>query len=496
MDIEKEYSCLEKNNLMYHKQIDCDFDCQETLQQYSDDILRVVKCESHSQIISYRIDSNGIEIDGKTEICITYYNDKNEICYTDFDTEFTKKVNISHLSDNAFACVIPVTKYNNYRLVNQRRIDVHISLCLDISVYDSSKCPCITSCANSKLKIEQIDSADIFDSSISKIEFDEEFSISSASSPIKRIISDNTNIFLDDCKIIKDKMLIKLSVNICVLYTTDESIEDIQKAEHTFQLSKIIDVSGLNDNDIIIPNIQLSSVFLKAKNTTASSLNEIEVYGEIALYSVYIHKDKKHIVTDGYVIGHNTNCDYSQYNCITDFEHLSDTVNDSIRFKFNTEFKEVFDISVTPNSFSCHHGKLTIHLVAKALCRSLDGAMCYISSESECIIDTKDYDSIIASGFIQSLDYNIESGNEINVRLSLQLKAFLFKEKTINVLCEIDTDEKLIDCPALTLYFGKKDESLWDIAKRFSSDIELIEKENALSSNVLDTNRVLVIPGV
>ena len=50
--------------------------------------------------------------------------------------------------------------------------------------------------------------------------------------------------------------------------------------------------------------------------------------------------------------------------------------------------------------------------------------------------------------------------------------------------------------PVLTLYFAAKDESLWDIAKKFRSRTELIQQENQLTEDVLRQQTILLIPGV
>ena len=61
---------------------------------------------------------------------------------------------------------------------------------------------------------------------------------------------------------------------------------------------------------------------------------------------------------------------------------------------------------------------------------------------------------------------------------------------------EIEASDECINFPALTVYFGKKSESVWSIAKSFSSDIDMIMKENNLENEILDTNKVLIIPGI
>ena len=54
----------------------------------------------------------------------------------------------------------------------------------------------------------------------------------------------------------------------------------------------------------------------------------------------------------------------------------------------------------------------------------------------------------------------------------------------------------VVERTQLTLYFAKKNESVWDIAKSFSTDSKLIIDENELTSDIIDTRRVLLVPGM
>ena len=66
--------------------------------------------------------------------------------------------------------------------------------------------------------------------------------------------------------------------------------------------------------------------------------------------------------------------------------------------------------------------------------------------------------------------------------------------QNISVLTDVNETERISNTPSLTVYFGKAEESVWNIAKRFSSDENLIIEENALTSDILDADRVLIIP--
>ncbi|MBQ6212527.1 MAG: LysM peptidoglycan-binding domain-containing protein, partial [Ruminococcus sp.] len=47
---------------------------------------------------------------------------------------------------------------------------------------------------------------------------------------------------------------------------------------------------------------------------------------------------------------------------------------------------------------------------------------------------------------------------------------------------------------AIKLYFGNENESIWDIAKRYSTSVEAVMEENELSGERLENGGMLLIP--
>ncbi|MBQ7740681.1 MAG: DUF3794 domain-containing protein, partial [Eubacterium sp.] len=242
MDSVKDFSAIEITNKLLSKTIDIENDYQESLQAYNDDILKVVKCKSYNYITSIEVDVNEIKLHIKCEMYLTYYNDNSSLCYCDFEEEYTKTVSVDNLSVNAFVNAQIVDKYTNYRVINQRRIDIHSSSVISLEIYDKAKIGMLSDFQGAKLKTDSVVSSEIKSCIISKLEFDEEFSANHSEASIKRIISSSSYAYISDLKVIKDKVFVKAGVNLCVLYTTDTQNEEIIKDEYSFNASKIIDI--------------------------------------------------------------------------------------------------------------------------------------------------------------------------------------------------------------------------------------------------------------
>ncbi|MBR3738381.1 MAG: DUF3794 domain-containing protein, partial [Eubacterium sp.] len=299
MELKKEYSCFEKNENVFSKTLEIEQDFSETCPAYCDDIFRVVKCVSNSFINSVSVSQNDITVFGKTQIMLTYYNENSVLCYADFEEEFSRSVTAENLSDFAFARAQINDKYTDFRIINQRRIDVHFASVIKLFVYDKQKYPCLENCENAKFFKNSVKSADIIASNISKIEFDEEFSLPSDLPSINRIISANCYAHLDETKIIKDKVLVKASVDSNVLYTSGENEESVNSVSFSFNVSKIIDVSSVDENDIIICDVSAGNIFNKAKSLSGDKICNIELFGDIVINSLFIREKEQEFISDG-----------------------------------------------------------------------------------------------------------------------------------------------------------------------------------------------------
>ena len=494
MDTQKNYACLEHNNRIFTKSFDNDFDYQEALPAYCDDIFRVVKCLCHSYITSAEINYNEVKLYGKNEISLTYYNEESGLCFADFEEEFTKAVSVENLSDSAFSQLEITDKYTNFRVINQRRIDIHTSVNIRLSVYDKVKCPCVASCENAKLRREVTNVADVIGAKLSRIEFDEEFPLANNAKPIKRIISSFAFATLNETKIIKDKALVKALVSLSVLYTDEE--EEINKCEYSFNVSKIIEASGIDEDDYMIAEVSVDNVILKAKATGGDACGVIDAFGELSLQALFIRESEEALITDGYVLNRLADCQYSDYACRTDGKYITDSRSVNLSYDMPEDIREVLELSVALSDTVIKNGQLTAKATVTVIGATSAAGYNSFSATKTVELDADGATNAYAALSLQSYDYTLNASGALDVRMAIGVSAYTYQEGTRKVLSDIEAQEEYITYPSLTVYFGKKDESVWNIAKRFSSDIDAIVRENELSGDILEGNQILIIPKV
>jgi len=219
-------------------------------------------------------------------------------------------------------------------------------------------------------------------------------------------------------------------------------------------------------------------MYVKPKADKNNELRMIELLGDVNINASVFRKVEAELSTDSYATDNEISNTFSKLNLNTNGEVISDIINDKCTFEFeNINIVEVVDLSLNISD-----GK---NLELAAFVRNEKSELIFISQKKE--IDSLNFNS--SAIYVKSF--------EISVRYLIEYTAIRYEEKTFNVLSEINvSDTPMADSPALVVYFAKEQEQLWDIAKKFRTSVELIKTENELKDDVLQSRRILLIPGM
>ncbi len=422
---------------VFSKSIDMDLDYQENLQSYNDDMLKIIRCCVNNFIVN-----------------TAYQN----------------------------SCI---AEYCNYRVINQRRIDIHNSFQLNICAYACVSTPMLDEDDDVLIDKQQVAYVSRIGSAYVKSEFEDSVSVTDGA-PVKKVINVFADTDCNDVKLIDDKMLVKTGIRFSILYTTDSDKEEIRKCERTIEVSTIVDIAGIKENDIPFVRSRVGNLFYKVKADDNNELTVIELMGDINLACVVYRQCRIDLSEDSYSLSRNTENTFSNIDLDTDYELRKESFSDTVRFEFEAiSISQILDLSVSLQD-DC-----TLEMNAFIL----DSR-----SELQFVTDKKKLEFVRSNqlqAYISSFDYVIKSESIIEVRITINYISLKYERKKFSVVSDVEIKgDSDFDSPALVVYFADENERLWDIAKTFKTSVELIKKENELTKDVLETKRVLLIPGV
>ncbi len=472
---------------LFSKCVDVDLDFQENLMSYNDDLLKIIRCCVNNYIVNTDYANGTLTVYGKSKIYLTYVSDATSCITTaDFEEDFQKAVTIEGGFDEVSADVSVINRYSNFRVINQRRIDIHNAFALDITVCAPSPVNMIDSAEGVLIKRDTVNYLSLIGTSYSKAEFEDEATIPSDSDVIRKIINTFATVRCEDVKIIKDKMLVRAAADFSLLYTTDTEKEVIKKCEKTVSISKIVDIGGIDEGDDAIVKMTIGNVYAKPKADKNNQLRGIELIGDINVNSTVFRKVTTQISTDSYATDNEISNSFGKINLNTNGVVTSDIINDKAVFEFdNINIVEITDLSLNISDGNS--------LELSAFVRNENSELIFITQKKE--ISVKSFN--MAALYVKSFDYVLKSANEISVRFLIEYTAAEYEEKSFSVLSDVQiSDTAVSESPALVVYFARENELVWDIAKKFRTSADLIKTENELKDDVIDSRRILLIPGM
>ena len=497
MELCKEYKSMNCNEKTEKIRESFDIDCQLNLPQYLEDIEKLIKCCVKNVVCDYEFTGTGIKIFGKSIISILYLDSEGCPFSNEFEEEFTKAFDLNDCEYFYFADVNVTTKYYNHRLINQRRIDVHSSLGVCIDVYCKNPGKCLRNCKNAFVRERDLPSLIDKNAGICSAEFDETFSIPKSDYQIKNIVNTFVSSIVEEKKIIKDKMLVKIRNEVSVVYISENN--SLEKCLHTFSISKIIDTAECDEQDNAFISSKVSQLYVKAKSDESNMLNDIEVVGRLSISYKVSAVSQMSLVVDSYIPHYNTKTESKNIMLKRNPVFYFDDRTAEIDFDCDKNIIEIIDLKADIASCRIEKSVMYMEAVIFAVYYDESSQLCYLEKNSEFsfILNDNELDGE-GTANLQSFDFVIKNTDKISLRLNFEYSAYLYKSETVSYLTDIETDgeKSSVNTPELTLYFANKNENVWDIAKSFSTAMQLIMEENDLSSEVIDDRRVLLVPGM
>lgn len=472
---------------VFTKCVDVDLDFQENLMAYNEDMLKIIRCCINNYVVNTDYANGVLTVYGKSKIFLTYISETSSCLTTaDFEEDFQKSINIEGTYDDVCSDILVINRYSNFRVINQRRIDIHNAFALNVRLCACTPVKMVETTENALVRRDTVNYISLIGTAFSRGEFDEETPVPADSDPVRKIINVFSALHCEETKIIKNKMLVKATAEFSVLYTTDTENEAIRKCEKSVSISKIIDINDIDEGDNALVNLAQGSIYVKPKPDKNNELKMIEIIGEININVSVYRKVTAALTTDAYATDVETNNTMSKITLNTNGDFINDVASGKTAFQFdNIKIAEIVDISL----IVCDGKSLEL----TAFVRNTKGELVCVSRRQE--VEMVDYN--ICSIYVKSFDYVINSENEIGVRYLLEYSAVGYSEKTYSVVSEIkQTDKVMPDSPALVVYFANRNEELWDIAKKFRTSAELIKTENELTDDVITSRRILLIPGM
>lgn len=508
-DVSKEN--LSTLNIAFDSCKEVPLDIDFTLPDYCPDIQKILKCSVKPHITSRNISGGQISIEGNAEIKIIYIDSSSTtIRCCENSTVFSTSLDMKNTPENALPLTFAKTEYINCRAVSPRKIDLHGALSVCAKVFEKHNTE-ISSSVNGQdieQKISKISLSNLIGMGGQQFSINETLEVSE-NQPSPEMIVNSEVIFLSDKpKIMQNKIVIKGTLIIKIFYISDMEAGSTEKIEYKIPVSQIVDVTGIHDECECITKVEILEHKISIPNDSENNQNLISVNIRCAATALAFCPKEINTVTDVYSRKYETQNTYVPLEIQKILKNFSETLNIQESTEIpNTDIKEI--INITPSISNVKTSLSDENISVKGTLK-LD--ILGINSEdipfySERTVDFEKKLSEILDG--ENIQFETEliptefkiisqNGNQINFSVNLIAAITAYSTRKINMVTDVNADENLptenCHSPSVTVYFANKNESVWDIARKYRSSVGSIKEENNLPADVLEDAQMILVP--
>lgn len=485
--------------------MDLDFSVPE----YYPKINKVLKCIARPRIASNNINGQNLSIEGNVNILLMYITDGGEICSYEYILPFSRTFEFEGDSKNCVPDCTVREEYINCRLVDERSVELHgtIGICAGIIKRECTEIICDVDGGDVVLNRGVAPSTCLVGITEKYLNVEEELELGNGQPSIKNILRYDSQAIIGDCKIMGSKVVARGEMRVFVLYCGEQTSTP-QTLRSTIPFSQIIDVPDINDMCECDCRVEVAALEIKLRTSITGECRTLTLSSKLRFCATASCDSDIPIVYDAFSTKYETNVECNQ----VIFEKIFKNITKSFICKHNIEVSSggigtVIDLWCEPSMPNCRiengeliaSGSMAVYILAY----DAENSPAYYERNmdyefSHALNGANNTMNCRADITVNSVSYTIFNNNTVEVSAELSINAGVYSVNKVTALQHIDVCEDLLKPKnrdsAMIIYYADAGEKLWDIARKYNSSPQEIAEINTLEDNLLQSEKVLLIP--
>lgn len=471
------------------------------------DLLKIIQIDPSVRVTKAEVLNGKMMIGGQVSYKILYQPENTEsVCSMTASADFSHMEENSAFTDGMYAHVIADAEHIEWELINSRKIKVKSVISLDVGVDSSSpvSLPLDISGDNIQVKYEDFCGYQRLVNKRDIITVSDSLSLPSGKANIGSLLKSDATLCSKDVKVISGKVIVKGDIKINNLYIP-EGTNSVDFCSHNVPFTEILDAEGITENDLCNVKTEIEDCDF---SLATDSDGDVRVINSNIRIGVKICADtavSEKVITDVYSLIDNLEINTTPVNfkktlASSSFGH---TLKCSVR---PGNISSVYNVAAKPTVTSCVAAENSVTLEGYidlcALCIT-QGEVCPIKVHNEELPFKIEADmpgchtSVDVSADIETSDINhmLDSSGELGLKITLSCNVSATENGTIDIVDKIESSGPADSrTPSIVLYFVQKNDTLWDIAKRYHTKAEYIEELNGEAAQALKCGSQILIP--
>ena len=450
------------------------------VQDLKQDIVSILDYNNFCYLSKVEIENGRISVNGNVDSYISYISSGDETSGLNTSIVFQEKLENSIINNKMNVEYEIIIVKQDIKIINERKINISIDLKINydflgaesIDIYDKYNEIDDIQLKSSKVKLNSLIGVN---SNLANLK--EEINVKSGDI-ISDILKVDTNIFNKEVKISYNKILTKADFYIKIIYLTSDG--RIGKAEEKFPIMSFIDLENIKEENICSTNYQIRNIALQINN---GNENSISLQMEYSILCKAFEIKEQEIVSDLYSLKYDTEFQSREYEIMNELDQKDNSkieINENIELENVKEIIDVFGKTKIiknniVNNISNIEGELELKI--------------YYETENKIGLNVR----IVTIPFIhkienlndikancENLEFDLTS-NKATINVNIVFNTNNIENKKIKVVQDITKKDLIKDDYSMVVYNVKKNDTLWNISKKFR-----VKQENVINSNGLE----------
>ncbi len=504
LDTSKEKICI--NQLVGQKNDIIEVDGDVIVNDIKPDILSTISVNGNICIYKKEVLDGKIRLDGAVNVDIVYLADDELGSVRSLNTsvDFSQAIDFDECRCGMDLDEMLNIKNIECKVINSRKVNIKAFLDLNVKIYSNDNVDIVNNvdsiegvqCLNDTVEVNSL-----VGSGSTKTVAKDTISFDNIDN-LAEILRSDVNIVNKDIKVSYNKILAKADVQVKIMYLTEDN--RIKIAQGLIPVMGFVDIPNVSDTNKCNTKYKLKNMIVKP-----NSVEEHSVYVEAEIeISCYVYELKQiNVIQDLYSPTSTINFSQKQLTALVNKDNLMEDciMQENVSIP-EIQNNQIYDVCVKPDiqKSDVRNGRVTYEgevelefLFESSNSNRLDSKSVKLplnfSISNNNITETTSLDTNIE---IKTQDFVVLNDGNIQTKIDLQFAVTILKNEKINVIDNIDIEEKR-NCNqySMVIYFVKPKDTLWEIAKKFDSTIEEIAKVNEIEDvDMITPGMQLFIP--
>lgn len=455
-------------------------------------------------VLSTKLTRGSIIVSGVVKFKVVYKSDdEDDNIYTfDSNADFKEEIEMEGITEEMSARVKSNIEYIEQEILDEKKISLKALVSLRIKVYQINNIEVIENIEEKKelqTLSEKISYKEVRGRETSYTSVEESFELDEESPAIEEILKVSIDAYEEETTVVEGRVIVSGIVNPRIIYYGEGQIATLEREIH---FNHFLEMPGVLPDSLSEVIIEVSEGNWEILENEEGELKNLDLEVKLRISGNAYQENEKELIVDAYSTKEEIHVERGKVNLIEDIAtiiHKENVYKDLEEYNI----KEIYDISGYPSIIDTRFGD--DGLIVEGI---LSLQIIYLEEETNKIdtlseeIPYKYYLPIEenALGSEVDIDLNVETiklKENLNIEGIIKHKVNLTKNRVLSVINTIEETEEIIDKrdrASIIIYIVQKNDTLWDISKRYNTTIEEIldANENISPNNIMPGEKIII----